>query len=328
LEFRLSKSGQEFSAFRIYEVPKGWVPNPERLERAVYVPAMPTQEISFGFVPPRSTGEPGDWPFLEVVSGLHIIRFRVQTRSVPKSAVDRLVAERSKKHEAESGRRPGKLLRKEFADDARQALLPQAFPRDAETWGLVCPARGILIVSSPSLSVRMPQEMVAVHTGGEAGSPVDHGSVKIGPIRLNTSVQAFMVQALTDPDAVAPFGPATMCVLCEAESKRRVSYKNHEIADNPEIKGHLTRGHEPTRLGMYLDNSAHFEIDNTLGFHKLTFMGDLFGQHQANDQADDAFDADFTLIGGGLLGLYDKLINLLGVTRWDDVTAQSTIDGV
>lgn len=319
----MSTKNNRFNAARFYEVPKGWVPDAHKLKSVIYAPTSPTSELSSGFLPPRGGSEPGDWPFVEVISGLHVVRLRTQSRSVPKSAIDHEVQEMSRRIEQETGRPPGKRQKKDMKDEARLSLLPRAFPKDSDSWGLVCPARGLLVVNSASVtgSAHLPQALVGLHIMANEdvvarGLPTN---MYARPMSTITSCEAFMLQALTDPDAIAPFGPATSCALeAQDETKKQVRYRNHELQGNQEVARHLKRGHLPTRLGMYLETHTHFEIDSKMGLHKITFTGDLFQPQADQSTVDDAFDADITLSGLGLLKLYDELVNVLGIERTDD----------
>lgn len=247
--------GHRFTAARFFEVPKGWMPDPRKLSAAPFLPTSPTQELSVGFVAPRAGNAPGDWPFVEVVSGLHIVRMRSQSRGVPKSAVDREVAAMAARIEQETGRIPGRRETRELKDDAKQKLLPQAFPRDSELWGLICPARGVMIVSTASdtKGALLCSELIRACVDADVLAAPSKGlpALSARNLRTRTSIDAFMLQALLEPDAVKPFGPATYCVLqAQDESRRQVSYRNHELTGNEEIRRHLQMGHLPSKLGL------------------------------------------------------------------------------
>lgn len=324
----MSHKGHRFSAARLYEVPKGWRPDPSKLSAAAFTPTSPTQELSSGFLPPRGRGEPGDWPFTEVVAGMHIVCLRSQSRSVPKSTLHQEVEQMCKRIEQETGRKPGKRQQKELKEDARQKLLPQAFTRDSDSWGIVCPQRGLLVVNSASqtASSRLTCELVETHTltPKELSEKGLDSNFYIRPLQMRTSVDSFMLRALQEPEAVKPFGPATFCDLAAAdESRRQVSYRNHELTGNEEIKRHLQMGHLPTKLGMYLEASTYFEIDTTLGLHKIIFTGDLFDSNAPADGQADAFDGDFALTGLGLFKVYDELAQVLRFERLDEPSGLS-----
>lgn len=318
-----TKKNHLFTSARFFEVPKSWRPDPARLSTQRFVPTGSRQEIACGFLPPRGGDEPGDWPFVEVVSGLHFVRLRTQTRSVPSSAIAQEVRTMCQRIEQETGRSPGKRERKNLKEDARQKLLPRAFTRDADSWGAVCPERGILAVNSasPNTCARISSELVCLHTLSpeQLHAQGMEANVYARPVRTSRSVDSFMLQALTSPDSVGPFAPATLCVLAsQDESRRQVTYRNHELAGNEEIQRHLQFGHSPTRLGLYVGSSAHFEIDSTFGLHKIGFADDLFSQDQGSEQADaDAFDTDLTLVGLGLFSVFDALTSQLGLERLD-----------
>ena len=319
----MNHKSHRFSSTRFFELPLGWTPDPEKLKALAFLPTGPTQELSEGFEPPRMGQEPGDYPFVEVVSGVHVVRLRTQTRSVPKSALDHEVDQACERIEAERGRKPGKKEKKELQEEARLKLLPRAFTKDTVLWGMVFPDLGVMAVNSASInaSSRLTSCIVTAHVVPTDEPLADQDQkFRVREVRTATSAEKFMLQALLDPESVEPFGPATYCVLVsQDELRRQVSYKNHQLQGNKEVQRYLKMGHMPTKLGIVLEADTYFEIDKSMGLAKVQFSTDLFntsaseGDHQA-----DAFDADIVLVSGGLRNLYTKLAACTGVQRLDD----------
>ena len=316
----MAKRNSRFSSARFFEVPKGWTPSAEKLSAALYTPTGPSQELSYGFIPPRGGTEPGDWPITEVVSGLHIVRLRTQSRRVPKSAMDKEVAAMVERVERETGRKPGKLEKKEMKETTKLNLLPRAFARDVDSWAVVCPTRGLMVVNNASrtASARLSQELVGHHCAHP--SETSQGAVPMyaRPIRTNVSITDFMREALTAARDIRPLALSARCVLgADDESRKQVAYKNHELQDNQEVARHLTIGHSPRRLGLFLESAAHFEIDSDMGLHAIDFADDLFSK-APSDKSDDAFDGDFAITGAVLMSIFDSLATQLGLERMDE----------
>lgn len=316
----MAKRNSRFSSARFYEVPKGWSPSAEKLNAALYTPTGSTQELSYGFIPPRGGTEPGDWPITEAVSGLHIVRLRTQSRRVPKSAIDSEVATMIERVERETGRKPGKMEKKELKETAKLKLLPRAFTRDVDSWALICPTRGLMVVNNASrtASARLPQELVGHHCVPPSEMKPGDVPMYARPIRTTVGITDFMREALTAARDIRPLALSARCVLgADDESRKQVAYKNHELQDNQEVARHLTMGHSPRRLGLFLESAAHFEIDSDMGLHAIDFADDLFAK-APSDKADDAFDGDFAITGAVLTSVFDSLTAQLGIERMDD----------
>src|SRR5690606_37532068 len=68
-------------------------------------------------------------PLVESVDGQRILRFMIETKSVPGAAIRKKAQEAADHIEASTGRKPGKKETKALREDALLALLPQAFPK-------------------------------------------------------------------------------------------------------------------------------------------------------------------------------------------------------
>lgn len=109
----------------------------EALAAVPFVACGPTQQASIGWVPPRGV-EHG--ALLEAVGNHWIASTKQETKAVPAQVLKRRVDEMAKKVEDETGRKPGKKLRKELKEKALLELLPAAFPKQVTTSVWVDPA--------------------------------------------------------------------------------------------------------------------------------------------------------------------------------------------
>ena len=112
-----------------------------------FVPCGATQEKSVGWVPPRGH-ENG--ALLESVAGQWILKLMVESKAVPADVIKRKVAEQVAQIETSTGRKPGKKERREIMDDARLALLPMAFTKQAATLVWIDPVANLLAIDSAS----------------------------------------------------------------------------------------------------------------------------------------------------------------------------------
>lgn len=253
----------------------------DALGAKAFVPCLPSNSQSIGFVPPR---EPGG-PLLEVVAGQWIARLAVETKTVPAEAVCRALDEKVAQIEAATGRRPGKKERRALIDDIRTDLLPRAFPRrrDVLIWIDRANGRLLLDTASAALSDIASTEMVRVIHG-----------LTLAPLHTTIHPTKAMTDLLVYDDCLR-FELGRGCALqgCD-EEKAVVTYRRHAIYTD-EVETHIKSGKLPTRLDLTYDGRVDFTLrDNGVltGIKLLDVCMD--GQDEAG------FDADVAIATGEL----------------------------
>ena len=116
----------------------------EALSTNNFAPCAPTQEKSVGWVAPRET----NGALVESIDSQWIAELAIETKSVPKSEIDKFVAAAVDRIEQETGRKPGKKERRELKEEALVSLLPNAFAKrkDIPVW--IDPTAGMLVVGA------------------------------------------------------------------------------------------------------------------------------------------------------------------------------------
>ena len=71
---------------------------------------------------------------VESIAGQRILKFTVESKSVPANVVRRKADEEIARIEASTGRKPGKKETRDLREDAKRALLPQAFSKVSSVW--------------------------------------------------------------------------------------------------------------------------------------------------------------------------------------------------
>ena len=122
----------------------------EVLQTAQFMPCGATQPESVGWVPPRGNKST---VMVETVGTQVILRLSIERRPVPASAVKAEVEARVEKYKQETGReRASAKIKKEFKEEAMQALLPRAFTKRSSTTLWIDPDNKFLVVDSASLT--------------------------------------------------------------------------------------------------------------------------------------------------------------------------------
>lgn len=273
----------------------------EALQAAQFAPCGPSQDKSVGWVPPRGE-EHGT--MVESVGGQWIARLMIQTKSVPTSEVKKKAQAAADHIEDTTGRKPGRKEMKELREDALQALLPAAFPRDVSVWVWLNKETGILAMDASSQG--KVDEVVTALVRAVDG---------LSMVMLQTALtpQTAMTQWLsaTDPaDWPGEFSVERECELKSAdEEKAVVKFKNHHLATE-EVRKHLTEGKLPTRLAMSWAGRVGFMLTESMALKKITFLEGVFDDIPDKDEA--GFDADVAIATGELGKLIPELIEALG----------------
>lgn len=255
----------------------------------------PSQEQSAGFVPPRTPE--GSGPLMEHGS---LLLYRVDTKTVPKRAIDKIVDRRAREIEDATGRKPGKKERRDLAEDARQSLLPLQTPRTQHAFVWLRASVGQVVIDSTSQGLIDMLASVLVQT---------HENFILHEIHTNLSPTAGMSAWLCDLDQM----PATLvagraCKLVASDaSKAKVRYDDHPL-DVPEIRKHVAEGKLPVSMALEAESEVTFVMTDDMQLRKLEYPIESGGRML---QA-DGFDADVVLVQAALGKTIDIVVNALG----------------
>lgn len=294
-----------FKNVMVYRIVSPWTMTQEQVEAALqrsrFAPCAATQEKSVGWIEPRGQAH---GPLVEVVGGQWLLQQMVETRSVPASVVKRKVEERVQQIEASTGRKPGKKEKRDLAEDARQALLPQAFTKQSRLRVWIDPAQARLVLDAAS-QARADEAITALVTAIDG--------LAMEPIDTQTAPSTAMAQWLSTHDAPPGFSVDRECELkASDESRAVVRYTRHAL-DTEEVSGHISMGKLPTRLAMTWNDRVSFVLTDALQLKKLALLDVVLEDKPAaaGDGRDDGFDTDVALITGELRQLLPALFEAL-----------------
>lgn len=287
-----------FKAATLYKFTAPAIPSLDTaLEPHAFAPCGASQEKSIGWVPPRGEAHGA---LLETVGGQRILKLMIETRTVPGDAVRRRVADQIAVIEDQTGRKPGKKEKREIAENARLALLPNAFSKFSAALVWMSPTTGHLVIGSTSRAVvdQVVTSLVRAFDG-----------MAIQQILTSTSSAAAMAYWLGTPDAPPGFTVDRECELRAAdESKAVVKYSRHSL-DTDEVQAHIRGGKVPTRLALTWSDRVSFVLTDNLQLKKIEFLESVF---EGGRQEADAFDADVAIATGELGKLIPDLLAALG----------------
>jgi len=277
--------------------------NAEMLEPALvsaeFVECGVTQQKSSGFIPPRE--EHG--AFVEVINGQYILKVMTEVRKVPAQAIAKRLDEMAKHYEDQTGRKPGKKIRRELKDQALLDLLPQAFTSASSTLVWIAPKLGLIVIDA---------------TGSKADDIVT-GLVKatdglaVHLVMTEMTPSAAMAHWLGTGEAPYKFSIDRECELrsCD-ELKSIVKYGRHPL-DIDQVREHITQGKVPTKLALTWRDRFSFVLTDSMQIKKISFLDVVFNESSARTStANEAFDADVAIMTGELSELLPDLLEALG----------------
>lgn len=294
-----------FKTCMIYRIAPGWAMDLAAMESALakmpFHPCGATQPESYGWTPPR--GEKNG-ALVESIAGQHILRFQLESKSVPASAIKRKLDERIAKIEENEGRKPGRKEARELKDEIVLELLPHAFPKESSilAWFDLQRGRLVLDCSSPGKADTLISALVECLPGFQVAL-------------LNTQVapQAAMTQWLTRAAEDWPehFAAGRFVELHSGdELKSTVKFDRHHL-DDDQMRLHIGQGKLPTQLALDWQGRVSFVLTEGTQLKKIAFLDGAM-IHADGETAETSFYGDVAIATGELSALITDLIQALG----------------
>jgi len=290
----------------LYRIVSPWTALAAQLESALlearFVECSGSQEKSLGWVEPRGAAH---GPLLEVVGGQWIVKLMTEVKIIPASVVKRRADAQLQQIVTATGRKPGKKEARDIREDARLALLPLAFTKQASTLVWIDPQAQMLVLDAGS-QAKADEVMTSLIKA------IDGLAVQL--IDTQTSPAVAMAQWLSSKEAPGGFSVDRECELKAAdESKAVVRYTRHAL-DTEEVTQHIAMGKMPTRLAMTWNDHVSFVLTEALQLKKVAVLDEVLeaAASLATDGRDDHFDADVAIATGELQKLIPDLIEALG----------------
>lgn len=296
------KANVKFKNMIAFRLPEGFRMTAEalgsQLAKLKFHPCGSQEETSRGFVAPR--GSEHD-PLVHAVTGQYLITLQSQARILPGSVVAEAVAERAKQMEAAQGFKPGRKQLKELKEQIRQELLPKAFLKNARIRAWVNQKSRWLVIDagSPAKADLMLDALANALENFPA-------------LRLNTATSpcSAMTDWLAGGEVPANFTIDRDCELKTSDEERSaVRYVRHSL-EGDDVRKHLAEGKLASRLALTFNDRVSFVLTDKLEIKSLAILD--IGEETDEANAEDIFDAEFTLMTGEYTELLDALTEALG----------------
>ena len=259
-----------------------------------------TQEKSVGWSEPR--GEKHGM-LVESVGGQLIMRLTMESKVLPSSVVKRRADEKIEKIEEATGRKISRMEKKDIREETLLDLLPKAFTRISNTFVWIDPGKRLLMIDASGQT--KADEVVAVLLRSLDG-------LVITPIQTNAAPATQMTAWLMSHEAPGRFDVDRECELKATDDSQAVVRYSKHMLNNEEVRKHLQNNKMPTRLALIWNGRVSFVLNDEAQIKKIKFLDGVFDVTEAQDKADDRFDADVAIVTVELGKLIPEMIDALG----------------
>lgn len=271
-------------------------------EKLALKPLMPCSGLdkqSRGWVSCRGDGR------LVHVANKHILfALGVEQKLLPAAIINRFAKEHAADIEAQQGYKVGRKQLKDIKQAVTDELIPRAFALQRTTYAWLDLVNGRLIIEAASSA--KAEEFLE-----QLGKTIDNFHVQL--LQTKVSPVAAMTDWLAAENAPAGFSIDRELELRSSdESKATVRYANHAL-EGKEILGHISGGKRVTRLGMTWNDRISFVLNEHLQIKRINFLDIIKDESsKVDDNEDDLFELDFTLMTGELAKMLTDLTEALG----------------
>jgi recombination associated protein RdgC len=262
-------------------------------------PCGPFDMSSRGWVPVTGGGR-----LLHTVNQQHLLALGMDEKLLPGSIVRQVAQERAEVQAREQGFPVGRKQMRDLRARVADELRARALTRRRTTRAWLDPASGWFAVDAASI----PRAEMVVETLSDT-----LGTFAPQAVETSRSPQASMASWLLRAEAPVHFSiDDDLELQSNDEAKSIIRYTRHPL-DGREIRGHLTAGKYPTRLGLTWKDRVSFVLTDKLQVKRLEFL-EMSKDDTEGDDVDPAeqFDIDFAVMAGELGGLLKDLTSVLG----------------
>lgn len=292
-----------FKNLQLYRMTTPWLLSAteveEKLKPQAFQPCNSASMTSQGWIAPVSGGQ-----LVHTVNRQMLIAMCTEKKLLPTSVINQVAAARAAEVEEQQGFKPGRKQMKELKENVTDELLPRAFSIQKTTLVWIDPVNGWLCVDSPS-PARADDVFKLLLKSLE--------SLPFESVRTDRSPLSAMTDWLAADEVPGSFTIDQDTELrATGEGKATVRYVRHTL-ENEDIRRHIGAGKQCTKLAMTWSDRISFVLTESLTLKRIAPL-DVLKENagvEAKD-AQEAFDANFTLMAGEINSLLKDLIQALG----------------
>ncbi|MGB0467694.1 MAG: recombination-associated protein RdgC [Pontibacterium sp.] len=275
----------------------------EKLQTQAFSPCSSQDLSRYGWISPSSYVQD---QLLHSVHGFYMIAAQKEEKILPPAVVRQKVDEKVSLIEQEQARKVYRKERDQLKDEVIMDLLPRAFSRFQQTYALIAPQQGWLIVDASSHT--KAEELLSYLRGTLGTLPVALPDVKHSP----SAMMSHWVEG-NEPH------PQGLEILDEAELRDNlvengvIRIKGQELMSD-EFIAHLEAGKRVVKLAVEWEEQLRFVLQEDLSIKRIKLtdqMKEKLDQDSDEDQQAQ-FDADMVQMGIEFTRLYPAMIEAFG----------------
>ncbi len=233
----------------------------------------------------------------------HLLCLGVEQKLLPASIINQVAKERAQELEQQQGHPVGRRQMRELKARVGDELRARALTRRRTTFAWLDLPAGWLVVNTASNS--RAEELVETLRDAL-------GTLPVQPFNTHHAPAGSMAAWLTHGDAPGRFTLEQDLELQAIDGGgATIRYLRHPL-ELAEIRGHLTSGKSPTRLGLTWNGRISFHLHQNLHLKRVQFLDVYKDDNAKGENPHEQFDIDFALMTGELSRLLAELTTILG----------------